>query len=209
MLTKPDAGWTYFSLSEEYYPLSYLTEIPKTWLKEAITGLETMKSFTVSGCCEPGHFRCTVDWQKCHITAEVESDDESGKMHSVSETLPVDMVTFCRMLYEDLNNHLLEWAKWSAWIEDANQPEVLKKMEELKDNLKHLEKLLEGRNARAITQLVEHRKRIERMRNGEKLKCPRCKAEAFGALGNPETSKVFRCSQCGCGMSLTVPMRIK
>ena len=40
---------------------------------------------------------------------------------------------------------------------------------------------------------TESEKRIEKMRNGEKIKCPRCKTGLFSAVGDPKTTKVFRC----------------
>lgn len=50
--------------------------------------------------------------------------------------------------------------------------------------------------------------RIERMRNGEKLKCPRCKNGYISAAGNPKTTNVFRCDRCKTGIVLTVPLKI-
>ena len=46
--------------------------------------------------------------------------------------------------------------------------------------------------------------RIERMRNGEKIKCPRCENGFWAAVGDPKTTHVFRCDGCGSGMVLTV-----
>lgn len=46
--------------------------------------------------------------------------------------------------------------------------------------------------------------RIEQMRNGQKIKCPRCEAGYILAVGNPETTNVFRCNKCETGMILTV-----
>ena len=49
--------------------------------------------------------------------------------------------------------------------------------------------------------------RIERMRNGEKFKCPKCKDGLFSAVGDPKTTKVFRCSHCKTGITLTIPYK--
>ena len=49
--------------------------------------------------------------------------------------------------------------------------------------------------------------RIEKMRNGEKIKCPRCKDGYFSAVGDMKTTKVFRCDSCKTGMVLTIPMK--
>ena len=42
------------------------------------------------------------------------------------------------------------------------------------------------------------------MRNGEKIKCPKCENGFFSAIGDPKTTKVFRCDSCQTGMVLTV-----
>lgn len=46
--------------------------------------------------------------------------------------------------------------------------------------------------------------RIEKMRNGEKIKCPRCDGGFFSAVGDPKTTNVFRCDTCQTGMTITV-----
>ena len=46
--------------------------------------------------------------------------------------------------------------------------------------------------------------RIEKMRNGEKLQCPRCKDGYVSAVGNPLTTKVFKCDICGMSIVLTI-----
>ena len=51
--------------------------------------------------------------------------------------------------------------------------------------------------------------RIARMRRGEKIKCPRCESGFWSAVGNPETTHVFRCDGCGIAMVETVPMQVK
>ena len=48
--------------------------------------------------------------------------------------------------------------------------------------------------------------RIEQMRNGEKLKCPKCEKGLVSAVGDPKTTKVFRCSDCGRSIVLTIPL---
>ena len=54
---------------------------------------------------------------------------------------------------------------------------------------------------------TERENRIEKMRNGEKIKCPKCKEGYISAVGNPKTTKVFRCDTCETGMVLTVPYK--
>lgn len=48
--------------------------------------------------------------------------------------------------------------------------------------------------------------RIEKMRNGGKIKCPRCNDGFISAVGDSKTTNVFKCSHCTTGITLTVPM---
>ena len=50
---------------------------------------------------------------------------------------------------------------------------------------------------------------IEKMRNSERIKCPRCNDGFFSAVGDPKTTKVFRCDTCNTGMILTIPYKYK
>ena len=55
MLTKPENGWTGFSLEgTSTYGLSYLDDIAFEWLDQAIHGLETLSPFCVKGFLETG-----------------------------------------------------------------------------------------------------------------------------------------------------------
>lgn len=42
------------------------------------------------------------------------------------------------------------------------------------------------------------------MRNGKKIKCPRCEDGYISAVGNPEMTNVFKCNKCETGIVLTV-----
>ena len=44
---------------------------------------------------------------------------------------------------------------------------------------------------------------IQKMRNGEKIKCPKCKGFII-AVGNPKTTPLFKCNECGKSMRLTI-----
>ena len=44
--------------------------------------------------------------------------------------------------------------------------------------------------------------RIEYMRSGGKIKCPRCKEGYVSAVGNPKETNYFACP-CGCRIILT------
>jgi len=111
MLSKPQHGWTVFSLGESNYFLSYLSNIPLEWLERAIFGLETLLPFEVYGYCEPGKMVCTVDFWECRIVFE---DDKHHKKDSYFEIAPVHMLDFCKTLHEDISAHIEDWAKWNA-----------------------------------------------------------------------------------------------
>ena len=46
----------------------------------------------------------------------------------------------------------------------------------------------------------------QRMRNGEKIKCPKCEHGFFSAVGDPKTAKVFRCDDCQTSIVSRVPL---
>ena len=56
---------------------------------------------------------------------------------------------------------------------------------------------------------TESNERIEKMRNGEKIKCPRCEKGYISAVGEPRKTKVFRCDTCQTGITLTIPYKMK
>ena len=56
---------------------------------------------------------------------------------------------------------------------------------------------------------TETEERIDRMRRGEKLPCPKCSAGHFFAFGDPKTTNVFGCDKCQIKMTLTSPMQYK
>lgn len=111
MLGKPEHGWTDFSLGDSIYSLSYLTNIPLDWLERAIFGLETLQPFAVCGNCEPGEMVCTVDMQECRIRFE---DEIHRKDDALLQIVPVSMLDFCRILYEDISSHIDDWTQWNC-----------------------------------------------------------------------------------------------
>ena len=51
--------------------------------------------------------------------------------------------------------------------------------------------------------------RIAKMRQGEKLPCPRCSDGMFSAIGDPKTTNTFGCDKFQVKMTLTVPLSCK
>ena len=111
MLSKPQHGWTDFSLGKSCYSLSYLSNIPLEWLDRAIWGLETLLPFEVSGYCEPGRMVCTVEFSECRIFFE---NDKHIKEDCSYETVPISMLDFCQRLHKDISAYIDDWQNWNS-----------------------------------------------------------------------------------------------
>lgn len=111
MLSKPEHGWSEFSLGESCYSISYLTNVPLDWLDRAIFGLETLLPFEVDGYCEPGRMVCTVDFSESHIFFE---NGERDKQNSFCEVIPINMLDFCEQLHKDITDNIDDWQKWNS-----------------------------------------------------------------------------------------------
>ena len=137
MLTKPDCGWSDFSLDgTSVYPLSYLDNIPFAWLDDAIHGLETLKPFCVKGFMEPGRFICVVSFWNCHIICEDEDRDPLTPQNTIHEISHTSMLQFCQQLYDDISENLDDWACWDYDSElefDTNKEELIIKLARLKE----------------------------------------------------------------------------
>ena len=137
MLTKPEAGWSDFSLDgTSVYPLSYLDNIPFEWLDDAIHGLETLNPFCVKGFMEPGRFICVVSFWNCHIICEDEDRDPLNPQNTTHEISHTSMLQFCQQLYDDISENLDDWARWDYDPEldfDTNKEELIIKLVRLKE----------------------------------------------------------------------------
>ena len=51
--------------------------------------------------------------------------------------------------------------------------------------------------------------RIERMRKGEKVKCPKCANGFISAVGEPSSAYLFECSGCKVGILMTKNIGIR
>ena len=127
MLTKPQHGWTTFSLGKACYYLSYLSNIPLEWLDRAIFGLETFLPFEVYGYCEPGKMICTIDFSGCRIVFE---DGERLKNESSFEMVPVHMLHFCKALHDDLSAYIDDWASWNSSF-NLSKTDILLRLDRL------------------------------------------------------------------------------
>ena len=128
MLSKPQHGWTEFSLGAIYYSISYLTNVPLDWLERAIFGLETLLPFEVYGYCEPGRMVCAVDFSECRIIFE---NNARNKQNSSCEVIPINMLDFCKKLHEDITDHMDDWHKWNPSY-SLTKEELLSRLDRLK-----------------------------------------------------------------------------
>ena len=140
MLSRPDSGWTIFSLGQkERYALSYLTDVAVDWLTQAIHGLESGDGFSVHGFCEPGRMVCTVSYWSCYVIFE---DDGPAPGCAGVNHLHVNMLEFCKKLHADVSRDLDAWVCWDEGELSEDDAEAAAQLEERRSLLTgKLEKL--------------------------------------------------------------------
>lgn len=107
MFSKPENGWTVFSVGELQFSLSYLTCIPIDWLDAAIAALTNKADIQVRGCCEPGNMECSVSSDG----GMIRYTDEHKRWTEYSAK--ITKVGFCLALIEDLETNLDDWCQWN------------------------------------------------------------------------------------------------
>lgn len=137
MLTKPQNGWTDFSLEGTLaYGLSYLDDIAFEWLDQAIHGLETLSPFCVKGFLEPNRMLCMVSYWNCHIIVE---DDERRPLRQEQirrEYSHTSMIEFCKCLYSDISEHIDAWVSFVDYVDadpEKKRQQLFQKLEKLKE----------------------------------------------------------------------------
>lgn len=145
MLSKPNAGWTDFSLENNSYALSYLNDIPIEWLNQAIHGLKTLSPFAVHGFCEPGRVLCLVSYWNCHIIFEDDEREELSTSKTMWEYAHVSMLEFCKLLCVDIKSNLNEWSGWvNIWADSEKEYEKAKeyRKQQIQERLTLLDALI-------------------------------------------------------------------
>ena len=146
MLTKPQSGWSDFSLEgTSVYGLSYLDDVGIEWVEQAIHGLETLCPFCVHGNLEPGRMLCLVSYWKCYIFCEHDEfgpvkEDKDKVFQSLSHT---SMIDFCQYLYDDISGSVDEWASFV----DYDQKDFDEKRQRLAQCLARLKELIAEKEA--------------------------------------------------------------
>ena len=101
MLSKPEYGWTTFSLpGTSEYELSDLDDLPMHWLADAIYGLENKRAFCVSNNMELEELYCVIDWYGSFI---VIAEDDCGleredNVVAIEYSPTTTTMSFCKML---------------------------------------------------------------------------------------------------------------
>lgn len=162
MLSTPTDGWTYFRLGEETYRLSYLTDVAAEWLTQAIHGLKTMDVFSVHGFSEPGRVICTVSFWSCYIIFE--NDGPAPDCDGVDH-IHVNMMDFCKKLYQDIDSNLEGWVHWNdEFLEcavDNSLPEELEDADAEKLTSAGMEDAIRNREKSLRDMLGELKKLID------------------------------------------------
>lgn len=149
MLSKPEQGWTEFSLGGVEADLSYLTNVPIEWLDQAIHGLTTLQPFTVCGLLEPGRMLCLVGYWNCYVIFEEEEKVNSTKENTRYEIVNVNMIDFCKKLHHDVSNNIEAWCNWD--FSSVIELEVMKqKLDKLENLIKEKEPRFECKDGQVI-----------------------------------------------------------
>ena len=144
MLTKPQYGWSDFSLNgTSVYGLSYLTDVAFEWVGQTIHGLETLHPFCVKGSLEPDRMLCMVSYWSCYITVESETEKPYTEERMVQEYSHTSMIDFCRSLYADISGSMDEWVSFVDYLEEdleEKRGRLAEKLERLKELISEQEK---------------------------------------------------------------------
>ncbi|MBR4441904.1 MAG: hypothetical protein IKS52_01360 [Clostridia bacterium] len=125
MLTKPDCGWTKFSLDgKNAYYLGYVTDVAMEWLDAAVFGLTYDNPIIVKGFCEPGWMVCAATWDECRVWFEDSIDPPDIFRMEPEAVYPVDRLAFCREMVEDITNHLSAWVDWELYDEEGEEADA-------------------------------------------------------------------------------------
>lgn len=136
MLTRPENGWTGFSLEgTSTYGLSYLDDIAFEWLDQAIHGLETLSPFCVKGFLEPNRMLCVVSCWNCHIIVENDERYPLKKEQIRNEYSHTSMIEFCKYLYNDVYDYRDGWISFVDYVDadpQKKEQQLLQRLERLK-----------------------------------------------------------------------------
>lgn len=116
MLSKPEAGWSKFSLNgTSTFSLSYIEDIAFYWIEQAMDALKYHKPFCVEGVMEPGSILVVVSYYWSFVISE----DDNGNW--VLEESDITLIDFCKELYSDILPYVDEWANFTNYFNEDRE----------------------------------------------------------------------------------------
>ena len=107
MLSKPDIGWTVFSLGDFQAQVSYLVDIPFDWLISCKNALK----YNI-----PASFFLELEGESCIVTSYGYDTHIIFKNHDCAYSLitihDVDFMDVSKMLLNDIRLYFDDWVKW-------------------------------------------------------------------------------------------------
>ena len=140
MLSKPDNGWSVFSLGDFQADVSYLVDIPFDWLISCKNALK----YNI-----PASFFLELEGESCIVTSYGHDTHMIFSHHDGAYTLKtvrdVDFMDLSEMLLEDIRLYFDDWVTWYSFEQKesdfARRRAALKALiEETEANLAALKK---------------------------------------------------------------------
>ena len=141
MLSKPDIGWTVFSLGGFQAEISYLTDIPFEWLISCKTELEHNI---------PASFFLELEGESCIVTAYGHTHiicENHDCEHTLITVRDVDFAELTRMLLHDIRLYFDDWVRWYAFEE--KESDFARRAPALKELIEETEQALRAYLAKA------------------------------------------------------------
>ena len=135
MLSKPDIGWTVFSLGDFQAEVSYLVDIPFDWLISCKNALQ----YNI-----PASFFLELEGESCIVTSYgydthiiIEKRDDGYKLKTIHA---VDFMDLSAMLLKDIRQYFEDWVTWYDF--EQTEADFARRRTELKALIEETETFL-------------------------------------------------------------------
>ena len=132
VLSDPRNGWSTFRIGDTEYELSYLRELPNTWLDAAIYGYTTGAPYIVYGECEPFTMYCVVIDYNIHVFYE----------HIYEASYVIDK-NFAEIIISDISRDIDGWAEWVCSCGRRRKEDIPKMKKQLQSKIDALRLIIE------------------------------------------------------------------
>ncbi len=133
MLSKPNIGWSVFTLGEFQTEVSYLVDIPFDWLRACISGLKYNIPFSFFLEEEGSNCIVTAYWDYTHIIIQ----NEDVTLKTIKDA---DWLDLSYMLLVDIKRYFDDWVNWYAF--EQTESDFLRRRIELKELIEETEQIL-------------------------------------------------------------------